>query len=115
MGEGERATVKKPANVRFRAANYVDRVNDAVFVELGETTVYFCNQKVIALMTCDTFYRVEGLENGTVYKRIRSAAGRHQPRKIHQMKRDELNAMVEVAIMAMASKLVDNRLMPETT
>lgn len=100
----------KPATVRFGASNYVDRVNDAVAVELGEATVYFCNRKIISMVAHDTLYRVDGVDSGIVYKRIRNAMMRHKPRKVHQMKREDLNAMVEAAIMALASKLVDNRL-----
>ena len=92
------------------ATNYVDRVNDAVCVELGETTIYFSNRKVIAMVAHDALYRVADLDSGIVYKRIRNAMLRHKPRRVHQMKREDLNAMVEAAIMTMASKLVDDKL-----
>jgi hypothetical protein len=100
--------------LRFISGNYIDRVNDAVFVEIGETTVYFADRKVIAMYAHDALYRVNALDSGIMYKRVRSAMLRHKPRKVHEMKREDLNAMVEAAIMTMASKLVDEKLGLET-
>jgi hypothetical protein len=96
--------------LRFNAGNYVSRVDDACFVEIGEATVYFAGHKVIAMAASDVIYRVNELDSGIVYKRLRAAVQRHKAKKVHQMKRDELHAMVEAAIMTMASKLVDDRL-----
>jgi hypothetical protein len=96
--------------LRFNAGNYVHRVDDACFVELGESIVYFAGQKMIAMVAHDTLYRVSELDSGITYKRIRAALLRHKPRKVHEMKREDLHAMAEAAIMTMASKLVDEKL-----
>lgn len=101
--------------LRFMASTYVDRVNDAVCVELGETVVYFSNKKVIAMAVHDALYRISDLDSGIIYKRIRHAMVRHKPKKVYQMNRDDLNAMVEATIMTMASKLVDSKLGIETS
>lgn len=100
----------KPNPLRFMCGNYIDRVNDACFIELGETVIYFSGRKVIAMVAHDALYRVADLDSGIVYKRIRNAMLRHKPKRVHQMKREDLNAMVEAAIMTMASKLVDEKL-----
>ena len=100
--------VKNP--LRFNAGNYVHRVDDACFVELGDSTIYFASQKMIAMVTHDTLYRCHELDSGIVYKRIRAALMRHKPKKVHEMKREDLHAMAEAAILYMASKLVDERL-----
>lgn len=92
------------------SGNYIDRVNDATYVELGDTTVYFSGKQIIAMAAHDALYRVSDLDSGIVYKRIRTALMRHKPKTVHQMKRDDLHAMVDAAIMTMASKLVDEKL-----
>lgn len=96
--------------LRFNAGNYVHRVDDACYVQLGEATVYFHSEKIIAMAVHDALYRVAELESGIVYKRIRAALMRHSSKKVHQMKREDLQAMVDAAIMTMASKLVDEKL-----
>jgi hypothetical protein len=96
--------------LRFMASTYVDRVNDAVCVELGDTVIYFSNKKVIAMYAQEALYRVDKLDSGILYKRVRHATMRHSPRKIHQMSREDLAAMVEAALMTMAAKLVDEKM-----
>jgi hypothetical protein len=96
--------------IRFMAGNYVHRVDDACYVQLGDATVYFAGEKIIAFVASNVIYRTSELDNGIVYKRIRSAVMRHKASKVHQVTRDDLHTMVEAAIMTMASKLVDERL-----
>jgi len=100
----------KASPLRFMAASYLDRVTDACYVQLGETTVYFSNQKLIAMSIRDTLYRVTESDSAVTHKRVRAALLRANAKKIHQMKREELNALVEEAIMTMASKIIDSKL-----
>lgn len=101
--------------LRFMVANYGERVTDACYVELGETTIYFSGKQLIALISRDTLYRTDEIETGIIYKRLRSATLRQRPKRVHQVKREDLIALVEEAIMTMASKLVDNKLSPPRT
>lgn len=95
---------------RFMAGNYGERVTDAVYIELGDATIYFSNKQLIAMIARDTLYRTDAIASSIVYKRLRSAMLRQKPKKVHQVRREDLNALVEEAIMTMASKLVDNKL-----
>jgi hypothetical protein len=96
--------------LKFMASTYVDRVNDAVCVQLGETVVYFSNKKLIAMYAQEALYRIDKLDTNVGFKRIRNATMRHSPRKVHEMSREDLAAMVEAAIMTMAAKLVDEKM-----
>lgn len=97
--------------VKFNCGNYMERIDGACFVTLDRHTMYFSHGKLIAVIYDDVLYRSEGLENGIIYKRVRAAVNRQPARRgVKMVPADELNAMVEVAIMNMAARLVDEKL-----
>ena len=107
-----------PSSPRARAlqissGNYASRVDGATFVMLGEATVYFADGKPIALAAKDVLYRIDKPYNngGVLYKRLRTVSLRHSDKsRIHVVGQADLQAMVEAAVMTMASNLVDERI-----
>lgn len=102
--------MRKSDPLRFMSGNYLDRTSDACYVEIGDATVYFSHQKAIALIAGGCLYRVNGLDSGIIYKRVRSALLRQKPIKVQEMSRADLNTLIEAAIMNMASRLVEEKL-----
>ena len=101
--------------VKFQCGNYVERVDGACFVRLDRHTMYFSHGSLIAVIVNDMMYRSEALNSGIQYKRIHAAMQR-QPaaKRTKVVSQEELNAMVEVAIMQMAAHLVREKVGLET-
>ena len=92
------------------SGNYVSRSDGATYVTIGDVTVYFSEEKVIALVIGDTLYRTKELDSGIVYKRLRSALLRHKAKNVMQITRDDLHHHVEAAILQLATALIDEKL-----
>lgn len=90
--------------------NYIERVDGAVYVRLDQTTVYFSQNKIIAIIHDKTMYRDADETQGQAYRRINAAIKRQQCREIKNISKPELHGMVEAAIMMLASRLVDEKL-----
>lgn len=104
-------TTPTPKMLRFAAGNYVNRVDGACYVQLGEAVVYFAGEKLIALASKNVLYRINDLDSGIIYKRLRAALMRHQANsRVHQVSRADLQSLVEAAIMTLASNLVDDKM-----
>jgi len=101
---------KKQHSPTMSCGNYIDRVDGAVFFRLGDSTMYFSNHKLIAIVTDGVMYRDGTETNGHIYRRIKVALDRQTVRAVKEVSTIELRDMAEVAIMTMARRLVDGKL-----
>lgn len=90
--------------------NYIERTDGAVYVRLDKTTIYFSNQKIIAIIQDSVMYRDAEETSGHAYRRINAALQRQPCKETKNVQKHELHAMVDIAIMHLASRLVDEKL-----
>jgi hypothetical protein len=100
--------LKKP--IHFSCGNFVERADGAIFIKIDTTTAYYSHNKLIAIMYDNVLYREREETRGPIYKRIHTVMRHTAAKKTKFTTGVELKAMLEVAIMNMASRLIDDRL-----
>lgn len=96
--------------MKIRAENFIERSDGAIQLTIDKSSIFFSQNKVIAIVVGDVLYRCAELDSGIVYKRIRAALGRQPVKHVNQVTRPELNAMVEAIIVRAGSDLIDKQI-----